>query len=75
MGINAYLKNQVENQSKIDNSVNNQKSNISKSNFSKARKENRDNMLEIMIQTSLFLLLNIIIKMSGPGHPNSPIWG
>ena len=42
-GINAYLKNQFENHSKIGNSVNNQKSKISKSNFSKARKEKRDN--------------------------------
>ena len=47
MGINAYLKNQVENHSKIDNSVNNQKSKISKSNFSKAWKEKRDNMLTL----------------------------
>ena len=45
MGINAYLKNQVENFSKIDNSVNNQTSKILKSNFSKAWKEKRDNML------------------------------
>ena len=44
-GINAYLKTQVKNRSKIDNSVNNQKSKISKSNFSEAWKENRDNML------------------------------
>ena len=65
MGINAYLKNQVENHSKIDNSVNNQKSKISKSNFSKAQKEKRDNMLDIMIQKLLFLLLNIIIKTVG----------
>ena len=59
-GINAYLKNQVENYSKIDHSVNNQKSKISKYNFSKAQKEMKDNILEIMIQTSLFLLSNII---------------
>ena len=45
MGILVYLKNQVENHSKIDNSVNNQKSKTYKSNFSKAWKENRDNML------------------------------
>ena len=44
-GINAYFKNQVENQPKIENYVNNQKSKISKSNLSKAQKENRDNML------------------------------
>ena len=44
-GINAYLKNQVENHSKINNSVNNQKSKISKYHFSKAWKEKRDNML------------------------------
>ena len=37
-GINTYLKNQVENHSKIDNSINNQKSKISKSNFYKAQK-------------------------------------
>ena len=43
--VNAYLKNQVENHSKIDNSVNNQKSKISRYIFSKACKENRDNML------------------------------
>ena len=36
--INSYLKNQVEYHSKIDNTVNNQKSNISKSNFSRACK-------------------------------------
>ena len=65
MGINSYLKNQVENHFKIDNSVNNQKSKISKSNFSKAQKEKRDNMLDIMIQKLLFLLLNIIIKTVG----------
>ena len=56
--IHTYLKNQFENYSKIDNSVNNQKSKICKSNFSKAWKEKRDNMLsrEITRQTSLFLL-------------------
>ena len=43
--LNVYFKNQVEKQSKIDNSVNNQKSKISKSNFSKACKEKRKNML------------------------------
>ena len=47
--INASLNNQVENHSKMDNSVNNQKSKISKSNLSKARKENIDNILDIMI--------------------------
>ena len=46
--INAYLKNQVENHSKIDSSIKNQKSKISKSNFSKARKETRNNMLDII---------------------------
>ena len=61
-GINANLKNQVENHSKIDNTVNNQKSKMSKFNFSKAWKENRDNMLDIMSQIRLFLLLNITIK-------------
>ena len=44
-GINAYFKNQVENHSKVDNSVNNQKYKIFKSNFYKALKENRDNIL------------------------------
>ena len=38
------FENQVEDHSKIDNSVNNQKSKISKSNFSKAWKENIDNI-------------------------------
>ena len=45
MGINAYLKNQVENHSKIDNDGNNQKYEISKSNFSKSWKEKRDNII------------------------------
>ena len=63
--IDAYLKNQVKNHSKIDNSVNNQKSKIFKSNLSKAWKEKRDNMLVIMSQTSLFLLLNIMRKKVG----------
>ena len=44
-GINEYLKNQAGNHSKIDNSVNDQKSKIYKSNFSKACKEKRDKML------------------------------
>ena len=43
--MNAYLKNQVENQSKIDNDVNNQDSKIPKSHFSKAWKEKRYYML------------------------------
>ena len=73
--INAYLKNQVENHSKMDNSVNNQKSKISNSNFSRARKEKRDNMLEIMSQKILFLLLNIIIKTVGTRVSNlSHFW-
>ena len=63
MFILACLKNQVKNHSKIDNSVNNQKSKISKTGFSTAWKENRDNIIDIMIQTRLFLLLNIMIKM------------
>ena len=46
IGINTYLKNWVENHSKIDNSVNIQNSKTPKSNFSKVWKENRDNMLE-----------------------------
>ena len=45
MVINSYLKNQVKKYSKIVNTVNNQKSEISKSNFSKVCKENRDNIL------------------------------
>ena len=57
----ACLKNQVEKYSKIENSVNNQKSKTSQSNFSKVWKENIYNMLlEIKIQTSLLLILNII---------------
>ena len=64
-GIIVCLKNQVENHSKIDNYVNNQKSKTSKSNLYKAWKENRDNMLDIKIQTSLLLLLNIIMKIFG----------
>ena len=36
-GINAYLNNQVKKHSKIDNSMNNQKSKISESNFSKVQ--------------------------------------
>ena len=46
-GINAYLKNQVENHSKIDNDVNSQDSKIFKSNLSKACKEKRYNMIYI----------------------------
>ena len=45
IGINTYLKNWVENHSKIDNSVNIQNSKTPKSNFSKVWKENRDNMI------------------------------
>ena len=64
MGINAYLKNQVKNYSKIDNSINNQKSKISESNFSKAWKEKRNNMLssDIMSQIIFYLPLIIIIN-------------
>ena len=65
MGINEYLKNQVEIHFKIGNYVNNQKSKIPKSYLSKAWKEKIDNMLEIMSQTSLCLLLNIIIMTVG----------
>ena len=64
-GILACLKNQVENHSKTDNSVNNQKSETFKSNFSKSWKENRESMLYIMRQTSLFSLLNLIINIVG----------
>ena len=56
------FKNQVESHSKIDNSVNNQKYKTFKCNFSKAWKESRDNMLDIMIHTSLFLLFKITIN-------------
>ena len=35
------------------------------SNFSEACKENRENMLELFIETSLLLLLNILIKRVG----------
>ena len=63
--IHAYLENQVKNHSKIGNTVNNQKYKISRSNFSKAPKEKKDNMLYIMRQTSLFLLWNIIIMTVG----------
>ena len=45
-GIYEYLKNQVENHSKIGNSVNNKNFNISKYNLLNPRKDNRDNMLE-----------------------------
>ena len=69
-GINTYLENQVENHSKIGNSVNNQKPKISKSNFSKAWREKGDNMLDIMIQTSILLLLHIIIKRVGTRESN-----
>ena len=44
-GVNVYLKNKVQNHSKLDNSVNNHKSKISEYVFSKARNEKRDNML------------------------------
>ena len=45
MGINLYPKNQVENHSKVDNSINNQKSKISKSNLLKVCKGGGDHML------------------------------
>ena len=48
VGMLACLKNQVENHSKIENSVNNQKSKTSESNFSKAWKEKIDNMLLVL---------------------------
>ena len=76
--INAYLENQLENHSKIDNSVNNQKSKFFKSNLSKAQKEKWDNMLDIMIQTDLLLLLNIIINKVGTRVSNLShilVWG
>ena len=59
------IENQVKNHSKIDHSINNQKSKTPKSVFSKAWKEKRDNMIDIIFQTRLFLLLNIIIKRVG----------
>ena len=60
--INAYLENQVENYSKIDNFVNKQNAKISKSNFSKAWKEKRYHDLDITSQIKLFLILNIVIN-------------
>ena len=65
MVINAHFKNQVKNHSKIESSINDQKSKRSKSNFSKAWKEKRDNMLDIRRQTILFLIWNIIINTVG----------
>ena len=59
----AYMKNQVKKHFKVDNSVKNQKSKTSKSNSSKAWKGNRYYMIYIMIQTSLFLLFNIMINI------------
>ena len=75
MGITAYLKNQVKNHSKIENSVNNKKSKISKSNFSKSWKENIDKMLNIMIQTSSLLLFSVVIITVGTRVSNlSHFW-
>ena len=53
-----------QNHSKIDNSLNNQNFKTSKSNFSKAWKEKRDNMLssDIMSQIIFYLPLIIIIN-------------
>ena len=60
--INAYLKNQVKNHSKIDNSLYNQKSKISKS-----QKENRDNMISPPKLFSLSLhqqnFLSFLVKL------------
>ena len=54
-----------KNHFKIDNYENNPKYKTPKFIFSKARKENIYNMLDIISQTRLFLLLYIIIKRSG----------
>ena len=59
------IQTQVKNHSRIDHSINNQNSKTPKSVFSKAWKENRDNMMDIISQTRLFLILNIIIKRVG----------
>ena len=64
-GITAYLKTKLKNNSQIDNYINTQNSKISKSNLSRAWKKNRENTLDIMIQRSLFFLLNIITKTVG----------
>ena len=64
------MKDQVKKHFKIDNSIKKQNPKISKSNLSKFQKDKRDNMLGIVIQTSLFLLLSIIIKIVG----NSVVW-
>ena len=59
------FENQVKNHSRIDHSINNQKSKTHKSVFSKAWKEKRDNTIDIIFQTRLFLILNMIIKRVG----------
>ena len=69
------MKNQVKNKCKKENDVNNKKSKTSKYNFSNDSKEKGYNMLEIMIQTSLFPLLNIIITKVGTRVSNlSHFW-
>ena len=57
-----FLKHQVENNSKIANSVDNKNSKTSKFNVSKTLSEKRENILDIMIQIRLFLRFNIIIN-------------
>ena len=59
------LKTQVKTHSKIDNSVKNQKFKTYMSNLSKDLKETRCTMLDIIIQTRLLPLLNVIIKIVG----------
>ena len=63
---NSYMfENQVENHSKIYNSINNQKPKTSRYNFYQVLKEKRDTILDIMMQKRLFLLLNVIINRVG----------
>ena len=50
MGINAYLKKPSQKPLQNRTSINNQKTKISESDFSKAWKEKRDNMIDIIIQ-------------------------
>ena len=72
------MKNLVKKSSKIDNSVNNQKSKNPKSNFSKTWKEKRYNMLDITSQKVLLLLFDIIINILGTRASNLRhflVWG
>ena len=56
MGFIAYLKNQVEKKSRIDNSVKNQSSKISKSNISKAENEYSEPGKQIHNDTNKLIL-------------------